>query len=194
MAKSPKHVVNVDDVDEIADLRGKHWGGYYRPLTPALDQYRSRDRGPLGVSYNRVPPGRSFCPFHSHQIEDEVFYVLSGRGVFRYGDTVREVGPGDCMACPAGTGIAHQLANPFDEDFVYLGIGANTAHEVCVYPDTGKINVCSIKHVGYLKKVDYYDGEPDKPRILALVPKRKGRATPAGAAPKTAKKTKKKKA
>lgn len=171
MAKSPKPVVNIDDVDEIADLRGKHWGGYYKPLTPALDQYRSRDRGPLGVSYNRVPPGRSFCPFHSHEREDEVFYVLSGRGVFRYGDKVQEVGPGDCMSCPAGTGIAHQLANPFDVDFVYLGIGGNDAHEVCVYPDTGKINVCSIKGVGYLEKVDYYDGEPDKPRIFSLAPK-----------------------
>jgi uncharacterized cupin superfamily protein len=179
MAKAPKHVVNVDDVEEIADLRGRHWGGYYKPLTPALDPYRTRDRAPLGVGYNRVPPGRSFCPFHSHELEDEVFYVLSGRGLFRYGDTIREVGPGDCMSCPAGTGVAHQLANPFDEDFVYLGIGANHPHEVCVYPDSGKVNVRSLRRVGYLEKVDYFHGEADPPRLLALAPKRRGSAAPA---------------
>jgi len=176
MAKLPRHVVNIEEVDAIADLRGAHWGGYYKPLTPALDQYRSKDRGPLGVSHNRVPPGRSFCPFHSHALEDEVFYVLSGRGVFRYGDTIREVGPGDCISCPAGTGVAHQLANPFDEDFVYLGIGGNHYHEVCVYPDSGKVNVCSLRRVGYLDKVDYYHGEADRPRIFALAPKRNGGA------------------
>jgi uncharacterized cupin superfamily protein len=62
-----------------------------------------------------LPPGRSGCPFHTHQREDEVFYVLSGRGVLRYGETIDDIGAGDCIACPAGTGIAHQLANPFDE-------------------------------------------------------------------------------
>jgi mannose-6-phosphate isomerase-like protein (cupin superfamily) len=29
-------------------------------------------------------------PVHSHQLEDEVFFVLSGRGVLGYGENVRE--------------------------------------------------------------------------------------------------------
>lgn len=34
----------------------------------------------LGVNLTRLPPGRALCPFHSHLIEDEVFYILSGGG------------------------------------------------------------------------------------------------------------------
>jgi len=160
--KNSAHVVNIADVDEIRYLKGRHWGGYYRQLTPALDRLGGR----LGVSINRVPQGRSMCPFHAHYLEDEVFYVLSGRGVLRYGDTLREIGPGDCVACPAGTGVAHQLANPFEQDFVYLGIGANDPDEVCVYPDSGKVMVRSLKAVGFLKKADYLAGESVPPRIF----------------------------
>ena len=105
-----------------------------------------------------------------------MFYVLSGRGVLRYGDSLREVGPGDCVTCPAGSGVAHQLANPFEQDFVYLGIGPNDPDEVCVYPDSGKVSVRSLKSVGFLKKADYYAGELAAPRILKMAtPARRGR-------------------
>ncbi len=70
--------------------------------------------GSLGVNLMRVPPGRAACPFHTHQREDEVFSVLSGRGLLRYGEEVRELREGDCVSCPAGTGVAHQIANTSD--------------------------------------------------------------------------------
>ena len=163
MADTP-HVVNVADAPEVADdVERGCWGAPYKPLTPAL-----AGTGRLGMNLTRVPPGRSACPFHTHQIEDEVFFVLSGRGVLRYGDALREVGPGDCITCPAASGIAHQLANPFEEDFVYLAIGGNSGHEVCTYPDSGKVNVRSLKTVGRLSRTDYWDGEPDVPAVFAL--------------------------
>jgi uncharacterized cupin superfamily protein len=158
-------VVNVDSVEEVAHTEGEHWGGAYKPLTPALDAYTGR----LGANLSRVPPGRSVCPFHTHAREDEVFFVLSGRGIFRYGDTLQEIRAGDCISCPAGTGIAHQLANTFDEDLVYLAVGLNDPHEVCTYPDSGKVMVRSLKTVGMLHKTEYMDGEQDVPRILELV-------------------------
>ena len=80
MTKRLPQIVNVDDVEEIEHMTGQHWGGAYKPLTPAMRPSGGR----LGVNLTRVPPGRSVCPFHAHQREDEVFYVLSGRGVFRY--------------------------------------------------------------------------------------------------------------
>ncbi len=94
--------------------------------------------------------------------------MLSGRGLFRHGDGLREIGPGDCISCPAGTGVAHQLANPFAEDLVYLAIGPNDPDEVCVYPDSGKVQVRSLKRIGYLEPGGYLDGEPDRPRIFDL--------------------------
>jgi uncharacterized cupin superfamily protein len=165
MGERPKHIVNVGDVTEDTHADGDHWGGSYKPLTPLLDAGRGR----LGANLTRVPPGRTACPFHTHQREDEVFFVLSGRGVLRYGDAMDEIGPGDCISCPAGTGTAHQIANPFDEDLVYLAIGLNDPHEVCTYPDNGKVLVRSLKTIGFLHKADYMDGEPERPRIFDLI-------------------------
>jgi uncharacterized cupin superfamily protein len=95
--------------------------------------------------------------------------------VFRYGETLQDIGPGDCIACPAGTGIAHQLANPFDQDLTYLSIGPHDPDEVCTYPDNGKVMVRSLKRIGYLETVDYLEGEPDKPRIFDLIEGQRGK-------------------
>jgi uncharacterized cupin superfamily protein len=108
------------------------------------------------------------CPFHYHQLEDEIFFVLSGRGVLRYGDDVRELRAGDCVSCPAGTKVAHQICNPFDEDLVYLAIGPHEPEEVCVYPDNGKVMIRGLRQVGRLEELPYLAGEPERPRIFAL--------------------------
>jgi len=155
-------VVNVEDVQELSHLKDDHWGANYRPLTPSMRP----QGGKLGVNYIRVPPGRSTCPFHSHQLEDEAFYILSGQGLLRYGDVVSPLKPGDCVSCPAGTGTAHQIANTSSEDLIYLAIGNHDPNEVCVYPDNGKVMVRSIQRCGWLESVDYFDGEPKPPKIF----------------------------
>lgn len=168
-------VVNVAEVQEIVQMDDAHWGSAYKPLTPALDalgEREKRQRPRLGMNLTRVPPGRSGCPFHAHAREDEVFYVLCGRGLFRHGDEVMEIGPGDCIACPAGTGVAHQIANPFDEDLVFLAAGLNDGHEVCVYPDSGKLMVRSLERMGRLEDTDYMHGEGPRPRLLDMQPTR----------------------
>ncbi len=167
MSKSHPHVVNADEIEEAERLIGDHWGGAFKALTPSM----AERGGKLGVNLFRLPPGRSTCPFHYHQLEDEVFFVLEGRGVLRYGDDVREIRAGDCISCPAGTKIGHQIANPFDEDLKYLGIGNKEPNEVAVYPDNGKVMVRGLGQVGYLETAGYMDGEPDRPKIFELAEK-----------------------
>jgi len=164
---SHANVVNVSDVQEIEHTVGDHWGGAYKPLTPSMIPRG----GTLGVNLSRLPRGRATCPFHYHQREDEAFFILSGRGVLRYGDDVRLIKQGDCVSCPAGTRVAHQIANPFDEDLVYLAIGPNDPNEVVVYPDTGKVMVRSLGRVGFLENVDYLEGEATRPKIFELAEK-----------------------
>lgn len=131
MTDIPPIVVNVEDISATKRHMGEHWGAEFKTLTPSM---RPRG-GNLGINHMRVGPGRTTSPFHSHQREDEAFFVLSGRGVLRYGDRVVELRAGDCVSCPAGTDNAHQIANPYpDEDLVYLAIGAHDPNEVCVYP------------------------------------------------------------
>lgn len=166
----PPTVVNARDVIEEGSDDHPVWGARWKVLTPSM---RPRG-GSLGVVENRLGPGMVGCPFHWHAREDEVFYVLSGRGVLRYGDTLQEIGPGDCVACPAGTRVAHQICNPFDEELVYLAIGPYDPHEVCGYPDTGKVMVRTARQVGFFEPAAYMDGEPDPPAVLAMWGAREG--------------------
>jgi uncharacterized cupin superfamily protein len=95
---------------------------------------------------------------------DEIFVVLEGQGLFRYGDRVYEIRPGDCISSPADTGIAHQIANPVTPDgtgdLVYLAIGAEPPAEVCTYPDSGALVVDALHRHGFLREADYYEGQP----------------------------------
>ncbi len=164
MPNIASHVVNVDELEEVDCTSGDCWGGFDKPLTPSMRPQGGR----LGVNLSRLPPGRSMCPFHFHEREDEVFFVLSGRGLLRYGEAIRELRAGDCVSCPAGTQVAHQIANPFDEDLRYLAIGPHDPHEVAAYPDSGKVMVRSLGQVGFLQKTDYLEAEPAPPRIFEL--------------------------
>lgn len=156
-------IVNVDELPETERAAGA-FGAAFQNLTPSM---RPRG-GSLGVNRMRLKKGRTTCPFHYHLREDEAFFVLSGRGVLRYGDELREIRAGDCISCPAVTQVAHQIANPYDEDLVYLAIGAFDPHEVCVYPDTGKCLVRGVKQLGRVTPIGYLDEEPNPPRIFAL--------------------------
>lgn len=87
----------------------------------------------VGVNLGRIPPGReSFVP-HSHQVEEEWLYVLSGRGVALIDGTEHEVGPGDFIAFPVPS-VVHQMKNPFAQDLVYLMGGDNHEVEVADFP------------------------------------------------------------
>jgi uncharacterized cupin superfamily protein len=156
-------IVHVDDAPREGGEEAAPWASHWKVLTPRM----RAAGGTLGVVHNTLPPGSVGGPFHWHAREDEVFFVLSGRGRLRYGDTTREVRAGDCISCPAGTRAAHQLANPYDEDLVYSAIGPHDPYEVCGYPDSGKVLVRALASVGRLEKADYLAGEPNPPLALA---------------------------
>ncbi len=71
-----------------------------------------------------------------------------------------------------GVKVAHQIANPYDEDLEYLSIGPHDPHEVCGYPDNGKILVRGEQKIGFMQVAEYLAGEPERPRILDLADER----------------------
>lgn len=87
----------------------------------------------IGVNLIRVAPGDDSTEFHTHQIEEEFIYILSGRGLAQLGDHTVEVGAGDFMGFVAG-GLPHALHNPFDQDLVYLAGGLHLEYDICDYP------------------------------------------------------------
>lgn len=53
----------------------------------------------------RVPPGASIG-YHEHQDEEEIFFIIAGRGTVNDNGTTATVGPGDAVLTGSGTGHA----------------------------------------------------------------------------------------
>ena len=94
-------------------------------------------RHPFDLTLVRIPPGKSYCPYHSHGAESELYLVISGRGRVY---ATRMAHPKLFPETPSsfGPGEAHQLTNNGTEDFAYYVIADNPRHDSCYYPDSGK--------------------------------------------------------
>jgi uncharacterized cupin superfamily protein len=119
----------------------------------------------LGYSVTFVAPGSRSYPYHFHHGEEEAFYVLEGRGLLRQGDgegedEIIELSPGDVVAFPAGTGIAHQFINDGEVPFAYLAISNLVSSDVAEFPDSDKVLIRSSRLiVRRTPKLEYFDGE-----------------------------------
>jgi len=122
-------------------------------------------RHPFDLALVRIPKGKSFCPYHSHSAESELYLVVSGRGSVRDKDGSTIVTAGDAFFFQPGE--AHQLTNAGDEDFVYYVVADNprsggATGDSCYYPDSGKWAVVKEGLEEVVVKgteVDYHDGE-----------------------------------
>jgi len=94
----------------------------------------------LGYNVTVVPPGKRAWPFHSHRVNEELFFVLEGHGEIRIGAERHAVRTGDFIACPpGGAETAHQLVNTSATgDLRYLAISTQESPELAEYPDSGK--------------------------------------------------------
>src|SRR6266404_2323727 len=93
-------------------------------------------RHPFDLAMVRIPKGKSYCPYHAHGTESELYLVISGRGSIRDKNGTTQVSTGDAFFF--GPGEAHQLSNDGDEDFAYYVIADNPRSDSCYYPDSGK--------------------------------------------------------
>src|SRR5437667_7463992 len=128
----------------------------------SLDLFK---RHPFDLALVRIPKGKSYCPYHSHAAESEMYLVASGRGSVRDKDGSTIVTAGDAFFFQPGE--AHQLINAGDEDFVYYVIADNprsggATGDSCYYPDSGKWAVVIERFAAVIGKgneTDYFDGE-----------------------------------
>ncbi len=124
----------------------------------------------LGCTLHVVPPGKRAFPFHAHHVADELFFILSGEGTYRFGAETFAVRPGDVLGAPAGK-TAHQLVNTGAEDLRYLAFSTKGGFDVVEYPDSKKFAVAagvrngdfrtaSFAHIAAAgDSLDYWEGE-----------------------------------
>jgi uncharacterized cupin superfamily protein len=90
-----------------------------------------------GVNLVRIPPDKESFAYHSHHLEEEWIYILSGRAIAEIDALEYEVGAGDFMGFPTPS-VAHHLRNCGTEDLVYLMGGESLDFEVADFPKQGK--------------------------------------------------------
>ncbi len=155
-------------LDQINEQERKSPKGKYHKFVKDISIALGRDRDsldlakrhPFDLAIARIPKDKSYCPYHSHGAESELYLVVSGRGRVRDKDGITEVGPGDSFFF--GPGEAHQLSNAGEEDFVYYVIADNPRGDSCFYPDSGKWAVDKEGGEEVIVKgteADYFDGE-----------------------------------
>ncbi len=126
----------------------------------------------LGYNLTAIPPGKRAFPFHSHHVNEEMFFILEGHGEVRIGSHSHAICPGDFIACPpGGAEAAHQIVNTGDAELKFLAVSTLVYPEICDYPDSGKFLVAEgqrstdgtvrgFRHIGRTESaLDYWDGE-----------------------------------
>lgn len=149
--------VNRINLDELEWETFDDVGGRYRGECAEIGLLVGARR--LGYRVVDLPPGARFCPLHSHDKEEEVFYVVQGAPTIRTLRGNLRLRPGDVMAFPVGDRGAHQLLNESDADCRVLLFGMDDEDEVVYYPDSQKL---AVRRRGMRMRaghLDYYDGE-----------------------------------
>ncbi|MFN7926584.1 MAG: cupin domain-containing protein [Blastocatellia bacterium] len=60
-----------------------------------------------------LPPGKTVMP-HTHEVLEEIYYILSGSGVMTIGEEAQNVSAGDAIYIPKNN--RHTLTNTGNED------------------------------------------------------------------------------
>src|SRR6266699_2164342 len=114
--------VNVKDIpeQERKSPKGK-FHKFVKNISIALGREpESLDLGkrhPFDLALVRIPKGKSYCPYHAHSAESELYLVISGRGSVRDKNGSTIVTEGDAFFFQPGE--AHSLATAGVVDFVY---------------------------------------------------------------------------
>jgi uncharacterized cupin superfamily protein len=159
------HVINLSEVPvvRINAPEGSAFGGLRQRVGAAIGAQK------LGYSFFSVPPGKAAFPYHTHTTNEEMIYVVEGRGILRLGKEEVEVNAGTIVACPPGTEFPHQLVNTGNQDLRYLVVSTMEYPDLSEYPDSNKIGAYATAAVGrqvgfralFVKDqhVGYYEGE-----------------------------------
>jgi uncharacterized cupin superfamily protein len=90
-----------------------------------------------GATLYELAAGAPDTRLHMHFGAEEMFFVLSGRPVFRNQHGAEELAPGDFVFCPEGRAGLHAFSNPGDDVVRLLAISAGSFPDVVAYPEQG---------------------------------------------------------
>lgn len=155
-----QRVVNIDELKLESFSKGESFASASARVGPVVGASQ------LGYSFDVVQPGKRSCPFHSHRAEEEMFFVVRGSGLLRYGAESRKIRAGDFICCPTGgPETAHQIINDSNAELAYISVSTMMPAEICEYPDSNKVGAFAVgeprfRHMTESSaNVDYWKGE-----------------------------------
>ena len=95
------------------------------------------DGARMGATLYELAPGTPEGNIHMHFGVEEMFFVLSGRPLFRNQHGAETLSPGDFVFCPEGRPGLHTFSNPTDEPVQLLAMSAGGYPDVVAYPEHG---------------------------------------------------------
>lgn len=155
--------INIADINEETweSPKGK-FKGHGKSISIALGREpASTDlmkRHPFDIEMQRIAPGCTPCPFHSHSAQWEFYQVIEGTGKVRHDAGETEIAPGDAFIFKPGEN--HQLINTGTTDLLLFMVADNPFGESYYYPDSDKCGV-PLPSRKWMRgpSLPYFDGE-----------------------------------
>jgi uncharacterized cupin superfamily protein len=141
MPVSPKPPISSHDLAWDEMLKGPGFVDRNKHLTYAAVGKNYH----VGVLIEGPPPGMRCAPKHYHMLEEEHALILEGQVALLLGDERYEMKAGDYVCFPAGQKVGHSFMNSGTGPCSYLMIGERNPNEVCVYPDSNKMEVRALR-------------------------------------------------
>lgn len=160
-------ILNLENVAFHTQSHGENFECQIAPVGGELDSKK------LGFNVTVIPPGKRAFPHHAHRGNEEMFFILEGKGSIRIADGKHRIRKGDFVSLPPGRDSAHQIINDSTAPLRYLAVSTMELPEVVEYPDSGKLGVIAGWHGGgrpasqgsilhftrVQDAVDYWEGE-----------------------------------
>ncbi len=162
-----KLVLNLDELEYTEFGKGEKFNAERAPVSDKIGAEK------LGYAVVRLKPGKRAWPYHSHYVNEELFYVLEGEGTLRHADKEYPIRAGDFICSPADPEQPHQIINTSDKTLSYVALSTQDHTDVFLYPDSDKYGVWHGKtrdpgdprsFLVFARKgtaVDYWDGEAE---------------------------------
>ncbi|WP_237158072.1 cupin domain-containing protein [Shewanella psychrophila] len=113
----------------------------------------------IGVTMERLAPGKLSTVAHYHTKEEEHLYALEGEATLFIDGEPHPFKKGDYICFNADTAIAHTLRNDSDTEFLFMVIGNRDKHDVVVYPENNKVLVRAVDEIYAKRPTNYWDAD-----------------------------------
>lgn len=151
-----ENIVNVENIDMEDWSLGDAYKGKSAEVAIKLNSTK------LGFHIEILAPKKYSCPYHYHELEEELFFVLKGEATLRQNNSYRTISKGDLIFFGLGEEYSHQFYNHTDEDFKFIAISNLDKADIAYYPDSKKVNIRRTREIFKQDdKVPYITGEED---------------------------------